>query len=241
MAQFAVIHIQKGKGSGAGIGNHISRKKITTNIDPTKIKDNMYFLKETLQVPLQERIKKRITDGYKGKKEIRKDAVKYLNIVLTGSKTKMHEICQTKNGEFAWVKANLEFIINRYGRENIVEFALHKDETTPHLHCVVVPLTKDGRLSAKEIMGNKNDLKALQDDYFKKMEGFGLERGVRGSKAKHETLNEFGERLNRTMDELKNLSREQLLELQRKRELRAQMKEGRPEKKGYKRGEQQGF
>ncbi len=36
-------------------------------------------------------------------------------------------------------------------------------EITPHMHYGVVPITKDGRLSAKEVVGNKKALTEFQD------------------------------------------------------------------------------
>ncbi|RYY20022.1 MAG: hypothetical protein EOP41_09360, partial [Sphingobacteriaceae bacterium] len=62
---------------------------------------------------------------------------------------------------------------------------LHLDEKTPHIHAIVVPLTADGRLSAKELMGNKKNLSLRQDRYGEAMASFGLIRGVRESKANH--------------------------------------------------------
>ena len=40
------------------------------------------------------------------------------------------------------------------------------DETTPHMHLCFVPLTKDKRLSAKEILGNKKTMIRWQDDFY---------------------------------------------------------------------------
>ena len=40
------------------------------------------------------------------------------------------------------------------------------DEKTPHLHLCFVPLTKDKRLSAKEILGNKKAMIQWQDDFY---------------------------------------------------------------------------
>ena len=39
------------------------------------------------------------------------------------------------------------------------------DEKTPHLHLTFVPLTKDNRLCAKEIIGNRANLTKWQDDF----------------------------------------------------------------------------
>jgi hypothetical protein len=57
------------------------------------------------------------------------------------------------------------------------------DEKTPHMHLSFVPLTEDGRLSAKEIIGNKKKLTKWQDAYWEHMvKRFPeLERGVSAS------------------------------------------------------------
>ena len=95
----------------------------------------------------------------------------------------------------AWLKANVEFAKKEFGAKNIVRFTLHMDEKTPHIHCVHVPLTKDGRLSAKELMGGRFLLRDRQDRYAKAMSEFGLERGVKNSGVKHEKTREYATRM----------------------------------------------
>jgi len=58
------------------------------------------------------------------------------------------------------------------------------DEKTPHLHLTFVPLTKDNRLCAKEIIGNRANLTKWQDDFHACMvEKYpDLERGESASK-----------------------------------------------------------
>lgn len=63
---------------------------------------------------------------------------------------------------FQWAA---DFLIQRVGRENIVSAVVHMDEKTPHMHLTFVPLTKDNRLSAKEILGNRASLSKWQDDF----------------------------------------------------------------------------
>lgn len=72
----------------------------------------------------------------------------------------------------------LQFHQRQFG--HIVSAVVHYDETTPHLHIVSVPLTADGRLSAREIVGNKQNLSRLQDSFFEQIgKNYGLERGTR--------------------------------------------------------------
>lgn len=187
---FAVFHIEKGKGNGSSIGSHIDREAgreyTYKNADPNRkdLNRNYNFPKYS-KIPLHQAIKKRIEDGYTGEKAIRKDAVRYLSIVMTGTHENMEEIFADKEKKEKWLKANYKYAVQEFGKENILRFSLHMDEKTPHIHLVVVPLTADGRLSAKERMGDRIELSAKQDRYAEQMKEFGLNRGVVGSKAVH--------------------------------------------------------
>ncbi|MGI2299082.1 plasmid recombination protein [Candidatus Cardinium hertigii] len=48
----------------------------------------------------------------------------------------------------------------------------------PYIHCVVVPICKDGRLSGKSFMGGSTMMMAYQNKYAHAMERFGLSRGI---------------------------------------------------------------
>ena len=58
------------------------------------------------------------------------------------------------------------FLYERIGKENVISAVVHMDEKTPHMHLCFCPITKDGRLSAKDILGNKQALSKWQDDFF---------------------------------------------------------------------------
>ena len=92
------------------------------------------------------------------------------------------EIPKGDTGVFS--RGRRTFLIGRVGRENIVSAVVHMDEKTPHLHLTFVPLTKDNRLCAKEIIGNRANLTKWQDDFHAYMvEKYpDLERGESASK-----------------------------------------------------------
>lgn len=187
---YAVFHASKGSGTGGKLGAHIDRdesqKQTFKSADPERTHLNVDLLdNEFSKMKLEHAIEKRIEQGYTGKKAIRKDAVKFIPMVMTASHKEMKEIFADNKKANAWVKANYEFACKEFGKENIVRCTLHLDEKTPHLHIVAVPLTKDGRLSAKEIFGNRTDLSDRQTRYADAMRDFGLQRGVVGSKAVH--------------------------------------------------------
>ena len=77
---------------------------------------------------------------------------------------------------------------------------MHRDEKTPHLHAVTVNLTKDGRLSAKEIIGNRKAMQNRQDRYAQAMQSFGLERGVKNTGIKHEDAKDYYARMKQAND-----------------------------------------
>ena len=94
---------------------------------------------------------------------VRKDSVKFVDTLVTVSPefAKVHEAEMPEyfNRAFGFLK-------ERIGEENIISAVVHMDEKTPHLHLCFVPLTKDNRLSAKEILGNKKTMIQWQDDFY---------------------------------------------------------------------------
>lgn len=124
-----------------------------------------------------------------------------------GAKTRSNSVVAldtiyTASGDFFKGKSNEE--CNQYFRDclqfhqrkfgHIVSAVVHYDETTPHLHVLSVPLTQDGRLSAREIIGNRANLSRMQTEFFEQIgKGYGLERGVQmdgQEKKKHITAQE---------------------------------------------------
>ncbi len=94
---------------------------------------------------------------------VRRDSVKFVDTLVTVSP----EFAKEHDAEMAeYFNRAFEFLKERVGEENIISAVVHMDEKTPHLHLCFVPLTKDGRLSAKEILGNKKAMIQWQDDFY---------------------------------------------------------------------------
>lgn len=53
-----------------------------------------------------------------------------------------------------WIKANLSWLKDTFGEENLVSCVLHMDEKTPHLHATIVPIVTTER-KRKEREGDK--------------------------------------------------------------------------------------
>lgn len=90
----------------------------------------------------------------------------------------------------------VEWLKERHGAENVVATSVHYDETSPHLVAYVVPLDQDGKLNAKSFLGGKAKLTAMQTDFAKAVGRHGLERGIEGSKAKHQSIRDYYAKVN---------------------------------------------
>ena len=94
---------------------------------------------------------------------VRKDSVKFVDTLVTVSP----EFAKAHESEMPeYFNRAFDFLKERVGEENIISAVVHMDEKTPHLHLCFVPLTKDKRLSAKEILGNKESMIRWQDDFY---------------------------------------------------------------------------
>lgn len=105
----------------------------------------------------------------------RSNSVLALDTIYTASPQFFQERTNAENDKF--FQDCLKFHNEHFG--HIVSAVVHYDETTPHLHIISVPLTQDGRLSARDVIGNKAKMSKTQDAFFEQVgRGYGLERGI---------------------------------------------------------------
>ena len=217
------IQINKAKGSAdTGASDHIERKTIPKNADPTRTHLN----RELVEFPdgvsdRTEAISHRIrTAGIKRK--ITPDQVRAIRIVLAGTHEDMMKI-QDEGRLDEWCDDNLQWLHYTFGKENTVSAVLHMDEHTPHIHATVVPIVTGERRKAKKKQTDgkrsyrkkantvrlcaddvltREKLVTYHDSYAKAMEKYGLQRGVRGSEARHTTTAQYYRDLKRQTGEL---------------------------------------
>ncbi len=112
----------------------------------------------------------------------RSDSVRLVEALVTASP----EFFQgKKKAEIkAFFQEAVTFIQRHQDPKTIVSAAVHLDEKTPHMHLSFVPLTEDGRLCAKEILGNRKKMTWWQDQFWEHMvrKYPDLERGESASK-----------------------------------------------------------
>ena len=112
-----------------------------------------------------------------------------------------------------WAKDIYDFCCREFGEENVVSFIVHLDELNPHAHAVIVPITKDGRLSAKDMFGGndmnqaRTRMRELHSRLAEVNEKYGLERGddITITGAKHKSTETYRREL---ADECRTLSNE---------------------------------
>lgn len=163
MPQYAILRFEKHKGNPARpLEAHHERQKekyaSNPDVDLSRSKYNFHIVQP--QGRYYHFIQSRIEQAGC---RTRKDSTRFVDTLITASPEFFKGI-SVKETEafFQWAA---DFLIQRVGRENIVSAVVHMDEKTPHMHLTFVPLTKDNRLSAKEILGNRASLSKWQDDF----------------------------------------------------------------------------
>lgn len=181
---YAVVHMMKIKsGAVGGIQSHNNREhepKTNPDVDMSRSEDN-YDL-----IPCdnyKRSIKGKLSNLVESSRAIRKDAVVVCNFIVTSDNETMDALGADRQREF--FEDSVKWFSDRYGADRVLNATVHMDETTPHLHIGVMPITQDGRLSAKAIF-TKTEMKAIQTEFARDVgEKYGLERGVEGSERTH--------------------------------------------------------
>jgi len=163
MPQYAILRFSKHKGGAQGrLEAHHERKKekyaSNPDIDTNRSRHNIHLVRP--ESSYRKEIDSRITAA--GCKT-RKDSVRFIDTILTATPEFFKG--KKRNEMVAYFEQGLEFLSRMVGRKNIFTAVIHLDEKTPHMHTCFTPITKDGRLSAKDIIGNKAKLTAWQDRF----------------------------------------------------------------------------
>ena len=197
--------MEKTSGTDAAMSAHIERTIKPKNADESRTHLNRELIRfpdgvESRTQAIQHRLD---TAGLTRK--IGNNQVRAIRVLLTGTHEDMEHIANEDRLD-EWCSDNLKYLADTFGRENIVSAVLHMDEQTPHIHATLVPIvrgerkckkkeeqvrkryrkkpTETARLCADDIM-TRAKLKSYQDTYAQAMSGYGLQRGVDGSEAKH--------------------------------------------------------
>ncbi|HDE8875872.1 TPA: plasmid recombination protein, partial [Staphylococcus aureus] len=194
---YSIIRVSKVKTgtNTTGIQKHVQRENNNyenEDIDHSKTYLN-YDLVNANKQNFNNLIDEKIEQNYTGKRKIRTDAIKHVDGLITSD----NEFFKDKSQDEirAFFEHSKEFIENEYGKDNLLYATVHMDEKTPHMHFGIVPITQDGRLSAKEVIGNKKALTEFQDRFneYVNQRGYDLERGQsrQVTNAKHDQVSRY--------------------------------------------------
>ena len=165
--QYAILRFAKYKGPEIGrIEAHDERTKekyaSNPDVDISRSRLNFHLVKP--QRSYRAEAEKQIAEaGCRA----RKDSVRVVETLITASPEFFANKKPKEVKEF--FEYTLDFIQSKQSPETIISAVVHVDEKTPHMHLCFVPLTVDGRLSAKDIIGNKKKLTQWQDEFWKHM------------------------------------------------------------------------
>ncbi|MCT3326922.1 hypothetical protein EFP50_14470 [Lacticaseibacillus paracasei] len=197
MSQLAA-HMQKFKiGNLGGLQRHDERTlqhHSNPDIDVSKSSDNFSVLPLERQNPkrsLHKQVQETIADERVSNRAVRKDAVVLTEWVISSDSTFFEGLSRDETKQF--FTDAYQWFANHFGADHIPYATVHMDETTPHMHMGVIPLT-NGRLSAKTIF-NREALRFIQADLPQKLneKGWNIERGERGSKRQHLSVERYKE------------------------------------------------
>lgn len=236
MANFCIMRIKK-LHSNANVGGAIShhlRTRETDNADPEKIKNDFFwpntypknekgFLDKSQNTDFEKRKEmQQITMSIYKKflpEKVRKNGVRAVEFMMTVSP----EVMQRKDfNAIEYLNACGNWAKEKFGKENVFFIAQHFDETTPHVSILLTPKDENGKLNARKFFGGREKMQELQDDFFEKVgKEFGLDRGLRGSKAKHQDIQKYYQKLNERTEEIDDIKTAVALRMPKKKILQS--------------------
>jgi len=191
MSSYAILRTAKLKtfGNIGGSLSHNYRARETHNADPARSHLNLHTVAGGPEA-VMERIKARLPE------KRRKDAVLCIEYMIGSSPGALKTDAEHK----AYLKDALAWLKQRHGADNVVAASIHMDETTPHLCAYVVPLDASGKLNAKQFLGGRQTLSAMQTSFAEDVGAkYDLERGIERSTARHTTIKEWYGLLNESV------------------------------------------
>ena len=165
--QFAILRFAKYKGpeiSNIEAHNERTKEEYASNPDIDKSRSHLNFHLLEPERKYRAEAERQIKDAGC---RTRSDSVRLVEALVTATPEFFKG--KKKADIEAYFQEALDFIREHQDQKTIISAVVHMDEKTPHMHLCFVPLTADGRLSAKEIVGNKKKLTQWQDKFWEHM------------------------------------------------------------------------
>ena len=180
---FAILRCAKIKtmgNMGASL-QHSFRERDTPNADTRRTPDNTVLVGGDTSRAVLEAWKDRAPE------KIRSNAVHGLEYFVGGSPEALKAM--SREEQDAYFTDALDWLKARHGAENVLSAVIHRDESTPHMTVMTIPLDARGKLNARALVGSREQLSAMQTDFAERVgKAHGLERGLQGSPARHERV-----------------------------------------------------
>ncbi len=165
--QFAILRFAKYKGpeiSNIEAHNERTKEEYASNPDIDKSRSHLNFHLLEPDRKYRAEAERQIKDAGC---RTRSDSVRLVEALVTATPEFFKG--KKKSEIKAYFQEALDFIREHQDQKTIISAVVHMDEKTPHMHLSFVPLTADGRLCAKEIVGNKKKLTQWQDRFWEHM------------------------------------------------------------------------
>lgn len=137
-------------------------------------------------------------------RKTRKDAIRAIEVLFTSDKKFFESVDHEQ-----YFKLCKEWLEETFQTEELCQYSIHLDEECPHLHCIISTL-KDGKFNYSGYVNGRQDLRALQDSFYAKVEHLGVERGVKQelTKATYQSNKDYNKNIAKARDFVEALSKE---------------------------------
>lgn len=171
-------------GNVRGSLSHAFRERETLNADQSRTPDNILMGAKSLDEAM-ENYRKLLPE------KVRKNAVKCVEYLITISPEAYQRLQKEGNKWQSYFNSAKQWVVEKHG-QGVFFGCVHMDESTPHMTMYAVPLDEKGHLNARSFLGGRKKLSEMQTDFYEKVsKNFGLERGLLGSKARHQTIKSY--------------------------------------------------
>jgi len=157
---------------------------------------------------------------------VRKNSVVAIEFVMGASADFFNKNYDTHG----YLSKCMDFIGDRYGWKNMLSWHMHFDESTPHVHVLIVPIRektvkwknqngegekKEKRLCARDITGHPDKLRQMHDDFYRVIRPMGVIAGAEFEPriSVEEQTKEYSRKTDYRIAEIKRIAEQARLEV----------------------------
>jgi len=183
--KYAILRTDKLKSAAAVRRSmkHAFREQETPNADESRSPNNTHIGAKNVSEGM-EKLQARLPE------KVRANGVLCIEYLMTASPEAMNG--KSKTEQDAFFRDSLQWLKDKHGAKNVLYAGIHRDEKTPHMYAYVVPIDPNGKLNCRHFLGGAKALSEMQTDFAERVgKKHDLERGLEGSKSKHQRVKRF--------------------------------------------------